>query len=175
MGVEPFLIASTVRVVIAQRLVRRLCVDCRETVTPDAPTLKRLEKSFNLTANGGFKQVHELENLALNDGIGKVTTTKHTETNELSTNPTSITRIWKAHDDGCDSCNHTGYKGRIGIYEVLNNTTAIQKMIVGGSTSEVIESTAIKEGMLTMQLDGLVKALRGQTTIEVVLRVTSQE
>jgi len=174
MGVEPFLIASTVRIVVAQRLVRRLCVDCRETVTPDAPTLKRLDKAFHLNDNGGIKQIHELETLALQDGIGKSSGDKHADTDKLSTTVTSVERLWKAHDDGCESCNHTGYKGRIGIYEVLSNTTAIQKMIVSGSTSEAIEQTAIGEGMLTMQLDGLVKALRGQTTIEEVLRVTSQ-
>ena len=174
MGVEPFLIASTVRLVIAQRLVRRLCVDCREAFTPDAALLKQLDKSFRLDENGGFKQIHEFETLALHDGIGD-SNAKSAATHDLSTSANGITRLWKAHDDGCENCNHTGYKGRIGIYEVLNNSTAIQKMIVTGSTSEVIETAAIKEGMLTMQLDGLIKALRGQTTIEEVLRVTSQE
>jgi type IV pilus assembly protein PilB len=169
MGVEPFLIASTVRVVVAQRLVRRLCVDCREVVTPDAATLKQLVKAFQLDDNGGFKQIHELETLALQGGIGK-----SAGTDKLSTTAASIDRLWKAHDDGCESCNHSGYKGRIGIYEVLSNSTAIQKMIVSGSTSEAIEQTAISENMLTMQLDGLIKSLRGQTTIEEVLRVTSQ-
>jgi type IV pilus assembly protein PilB len=174
MGVEPFLIASTVRVVVAQRLVRRLCVDCREVVTPDAATLKQLVKAFNLDDNGGFKQIHELETLALQDGIGKSGSGKNAGTDKLSTTTASIDRLWKAHDDGCESCNHSGYKGRIGIYEVLSNSTAIQKMIVSGSTSEAIEQTAISENMLTMQLDGLIKSLRGQTTIEEVLRVTSQ-
>ena len=174
MGVEPFLIASTVRVVVAQRLVRRLCVDCREVVTPDAATLKQLVKAFNLDDNGGFKQIHELETLALQDGIGKSGSGKNAGTDKLSTTTASIDRLWKAHDDGCESCNHSGYKGRIGIYEVLGNSTAIQKMIVSGSTSEAIEQTAISENMLTMQLDGLIKSLRGQTTIEEVLRVTSQ-
>lgn len=174
MGVEPFLIASTVRVVLAQRLVRRLCVECRETFRPDEATLKRLDKAFNLGGNGGIKHMHELETFALRDGIGKASTAKAASTNDLSTTASSISRLWKAHDDGCDACNHSGYKGRIGIYEVLTNSPAIQKMIVGGSTSEAIEQTAISEGMLTMQLDGFVKALRGQTTIEEVLRVTSQ-
>ena len=175
MGVEPFLIASTVRVVVAQRLVRRLCVECRESLTPDDATLKQLSKSFRLDDNGGFKKIHELETLALQDGIGKAGTAKRdADTGKLSSTATGIGRLWKAHDDGCESCNHTGYKGRIGIYEVLSNSTAVQKMIVSGSTSEAIEQTAIGEGMLTMQLDGLIKALRGQTTIEEVLRVTSQ-
>lgn len=175
MGVEPFLIASTVRVVIAQRLVRRLCVDCREAYTPDAAVLKQLDKSFRLPENGGFKQIHELESSALSDGIGKSSGGKGADTDQLSTSPTTVTRLWKAHDEGCERCNHSGYKGRIGIYEVLNNSSAIQKMIVTNSTSEAIEQAAIGEHMLTMQLDGLVKALRGQTTIEEVLRVTSQE
>jgi len=174
MGVEPFLIASTVRVVIAQRLVRRLCIDCREPFEPDAAMLKQLEKSFRLDENGGLKEIHELEKQALADGVGRGNG-KAADSEDLGSSPTSIGRLWKAHDDGCDSCGHTGYKGRIGIYEVLSNSTAIQKMIVSNSTSETIEQTAINEGMLTMQLDGLIKALRGQTTIEEVLRVTAEE
>lgn len=170
MGVEPFLIASTVRVVVAQRLVRRLCTECRETYTLDAAILKQVEKSFRIADNGGVKQLHALETAALQDGIGK-----GKDTNDLSTSATTITRLWKAHEDGCDVCNHTGYKGRVGVYEVLTNSSAIQKMIVTNSTSEAIEQAAISENMLTMQLDGLVKALRGQTTIEEVLRVTSEE
>ena len=62
----------------------------------------------------------------------------------------------------------------MGIYEVLENTNDIQKLIVGNATSEVIEAQAIKEGMLTMQMDGLIKALRGQTSIEEILRVTRE-
>lgn len=175
MGTEPFLIASTVRVVVAQRLVRRLCVDCREAFAPDSVALKQLFKTFHVDDNGGIKEMHEFEAVALQDGIGKSAAGKATDVDQLSTSTSTITRLWKAHDEGCDSCNHTGYKGRIGIYEVLNNSTAIQKMIVAGSTSESIEAAAIEENMLTMQLDGLIKALRGQTTIEEVLRVTSQE
>jgi type IV pilus assembly protein PilB len=174
MGVERFLIASTVRIVVAQRLVRRLCVTCREAYAPDATILKSLDKTFHLTENGGAKQMHELEETALKDGIGR-STTGNSDTDKLSTSPTAVTRLWKAKDNGCDSCNHTGYKGRIGIYEILNNTTTIQEMIVGNITSEAIEKKAIAEGMLTIQLDGFIKALRGQTTIEEVLRVTSQE
>lgn len=170
MGVEPFLIASTVRVVIAQRLVRRLCRDCRKVFSPDAATLKQLNASFNLDKNGGLKRLHELEGAALRDGIGK-----DGDSQDVSTSAGTISRLWKAQDEGCDSCNHTGYRGRIGIYEVLNNGPGIQKMIVGDSTSEAIEQAAIEDDMLTMQLDGLVKALRGETTVEEVLRVTSQE
>lgn len=177
MGVEPFLIASTVRVVVGQRLVRRLCVDCRESFTPDAASIKQLEKSFSLAANGGIKRLHELEQSALEGGIGKNNAgkSKAAPTEELSTTAESIKKLYRAHQDGCESCNHSGYKGRIGIYEVLNNSDSVQQLIVGGATSEKINQSAVGSGMLTMQLDGLVKALRGQTSVEEILRVTSQE
>jgi type IV pilus assembly protein PilB len=172
MGVEPFLIASTVRVVIGQRLVRRLCVNCRQAFETDTAALKRLETAFKLSNNGGIKRMHELETAALKDGIGVGASGKDSE---LASTASTITRLWRANDAGCDNCNHSGYKGRIGIYEVLSNSPGIQKMIVTSSTSEAIELTAIEEDMLTMQLDGFIKALRGETTIEEVLRVTSQE
>jgi type IV pilus assembly protein PilB len=179
MGVEPFLIASTVRVVIGQRLVRRLCVDCRQPFTPDDTFNKHLEKTFRLSDNGGIKHMNELETAALQDGIGVPMPGKDKEKDkdsaDLSSSSSAINRLWQANDAGCDSCNHTGYKGRIGIYEVLSNTTEIQKMIVSNSTSELIEKAAIAERMVTMQLDGFIKALRGQTTVEEVLRVTAQQ
>ena len=177
MGIEAFLIASTVRAVVGQRLVRRLCVDCRESIEPDAATLKRLHDTFRLDEAGGMKQIHELEKQALEGGIGKTNTSTVSKlsTADLSTSESSISRIWKAHDGGCEACNHTGYKGRMGIYEVLGNSTTIQKLIVGNSTSDVIQEQAIKEGMVTMQVDGLIKALRGQTSVEEILRVTSEK
>lgn len=176
MGVEPFLIASTVRVVVAQRLVRRLCVDCRQPFKPDAVVMKEIDNSFGIAKNGGIKRMNELEAKALSDGIGKTSKAKSADDgNELSSTATSVNRLWKAKDDGCDSCNHNGYKGRIGIYEVLSNTTAVQKLIVSSSSSEDIEKMAVQEDMLSMQLDGFIKSLRGETTIEEVLRVTSQE
>lgn len=174
MGVEPFLIASTVRVVVGQRLVRRLCVDCREAFKPDASLLKRLEEVFQLSANGGMKHMHELEEAASRDGIGMLSGKAKTA-DALSSTASTISQLWQAGEHGCEHCNHTGYKGRIGIYEVLSNSPSVQKMIVGSSTSESIQTTAISEHMVTMQLDGFIKALRGLTTVEEVMRVTSQE
>lgn len=171
MQIEPFLIASTVRVVVGQRLVRRLCVECREEYKPDAAQLKHLGTAFHIDEADIMKRLHELEDEALKGNIG----TGDKDDKKLSSTEATVGRLWHAHDGGCDACNHTGYRGRIGIYEVLDNSTAIQHMIVTNETSENIQGTAIKEGMVTMQLDGLVKALRGQTTVEEVLRVTSQE
>lgn len=176
MDIEPFLIASTVRIVIGQRLVRRLCPDCREDYTPDATELQELGRIFDLKDPANLKKIHELEKSALAGGIGAVNPSKTNkrDTSELATNERSIAKLWRAPDDGCDSCNHTGYRGRMGIYEVLANTTAVQQLIVGNSTSEKLQDQAIADGMLTMQVDGLIKALRGQTTIEEILRVTAE-
>lgn len=175
MNIEPFLIASTVRVVVGQRLVRRLCVDCRETFEPDSATLEDFKKAFGIRSAEDMKQLHALEKQALSEGIGQTNTSKinKTSTADLSTNEKGIMKLWKAHPDGCDNCNHTGYKGRAGIYEVLDNSEAIQKLIVSGATSEAIQETAVKNGMMTMQIDGIIKALRGQTSIEEILRVTA--
>jgi type IV pilus assembly protein PilB len=175
MGVEPFLIASTVRLVVAQRLVRKLCVNCRVAVKPDDATYRQLDKSFRIEENGGIQQLHEYEAMAFGGGIGQPVAGKKDGSEELSTSTSSILRLWRAHDDGCDTCNHSGYKGRVGIYEALNNSTQIQKMIVASATSEDIEKAAMLGGMLSMQFDGLIKALRGETTIEEVLKVTAQD
>ncbi len=172
MGIEPFLIASTVRAVVGQRLVRRLCVECREAVEPNADELKRISEVFGITDGSEMKYIHDLEQSALKGGVGRSNSGKQTA-DQLSTTEHKINRIWRAHEGGCPACNKTGYKGRIGIYEVLRNSEAIQKLIVANSTSEVIQQQAIKEGMVTMQLDGFIKALRGQTSIEEILRVTA--
>lgn len=175
MGIEPFLIASTVRAVIGQRLVRRLCVECRETYTPDAPALKQLNEIFSVGNPAIMKHVHDLEETALAGGIGKGTGKSDKSAIPLSTTDTAIKKLWRIHPDGCAACNHTGYKGRMGIYEVLANSSEVQRLIVSNSTSEAIQEQAIKEGMTTMQFDGFIKALRGQTSIEEILRVTSEK
>ena len=173
MGVEPFLIASTVRAVIGQRLVRRLCQDCREEYVPDSGIVERIKSAFYLENNEDFLKIHELEAEALKDGVGiDDSNTKYSITT-LSSTDKGVNRLWKAHDEGCDNCNHTGYKGRIGIYEVMDNDHDIQKSIVSNVTSEELEKLAENNGMVSMHIDGLIKALRGQTTLEEVMRVTS--
>jgi type IV pilus assembly protein PilB len=177
MNIEPFLIASTVRVVIGQRLVRRLCPDCREDYTPDAARIAELNKVFQLKDNGAMQQLNELERSALEAGIGATnqSRTNKRDTAKLSTSQSSILRLWRAYEDGCDNCNHTGYRGRMGIYEVLRNTGTIQQLIVSNATSEKLQTQATEDGMITMQIDGLVKALRGQTSIEEIMRVTAEK
>jgi type IV pilus assembly protein PilB len=179
MDIEPFLIASTVRVVIGQRLVRRLCSECREAYAPNDVVLKQISRTFGLDGEGVMKKIHDFEEQALQGGIGKPNpNSKNAKANsvgELSTTGSTINRMWKPHEDGCAACNHIGYKGRIGIYEVLHNSEKVQRLIIGNETSEAIQTIAIEEGMLTMQLDGFIKALRGETSIDEILRVTSEE
>jgi type IV pilus assembly protein PilB len=166
MNIEPFLIASTVKAVAAQRLVRRLCMDCRQTSAPTKEEIEAIIHLFNLPEDQDFSAIHTLEKLASRQGIGGTT--------PLSTSEQTIESIWRASSEGCDKCNHTGYKGRIGIYEALNASSVIQKLITSSATSDQIQAQAIKEGMLTMQADGLIKVLRGNTTVEEVLRVTKE-
>ncbi|MBP9852497.1 MAG: type pilus assembly protein PilB [Patescibacteria group bacterium] len=176
MNIEPFLIASTIRIIIGQRLVRRLCPDCRTSYTPEVSELQHIAKVFGIGANTPIGKLHELEKLALEGGVGAKNSNNAngSDVTVLSSNDTTISQLWRANDDGCETCNHTGYKGRMGIYEVLPNTDKVQQLIVTNSTSEKIEKQAIEDGMVTMQIDGLVKALRGQTTIEEILRVTAE-
>jgi type IV pilus assembly protein PilB len=166
MGIEPFLIASTVKAVVGQRLVRRLCMTCRQSYAPDANEIATVVRLFKLPKEKDFSYIHTLEGQAIKQNVGG-------ETPE-STDIATVKTLWKAAPGGCDECSHTGYKGRVGIYEVLGNTIPIQKLIISNATSNQIQDTAISEGMVTMQTDGLIKALRGNTTIEEVLRVTKE-
>lgn len=168
MGIEPFLIASTVRVVIGQRLVRRLCPKCKVAYVPGKEELLSIAQTFGLKTADEMKHISDLEAQAQSEGIGADIGP------ELSSTPTSITRLYKPSPEGCANCNHAGYKGRMGIYEVLSNSNEIQKLIVSNGTSNIIQALAIQEGMVTMQTDGFIKALRGQTAIEEILRVTRE-
>jgi type IV pilus assembly protein PilB len=157
MGIEPFLIASVVRVVIGQRLVRRLVPEECESYEPDDKERKELERAFSIKNNDDWKAL-----IAMAASAGA--TFKKPKNESLT--------LWRPKRNLTDG--HTGYRGRMGIYEVLPVTTGIQKMIVGNGTSEQIQDEAVKSGMITMQQDGLIKAMLGMTTIEEILRVTRE-
>lgn len=166
MGIEPFLIASTVKAVIGQRLVRRLCMHCRQQYVPDAGELAYIVQMFNLK-QGSMQRLHALEQQAAADKIGGNT--------PLGSTDVTIQYLWRPSPEGCDECGHNGFKGRVGIYEVLGISIPIQKMITANATSNEIQQQAITEGMVTMQTDGFVKSLRGVTTLEEVLRATREQ
>ena len=166
MGIEPFLIASTVKAVIGQRLVRRLCMHCRQQYVPDAGELAYIVQMFNLK-QGSMQRLHALEQQAAADKIGGST--------PLGSTDVTIQYLWRPNPEGCDECGHNGFKGRVGIYEVLGISIPIQKMITANATSNEIQQQAITEGMVTMQTDGFIKSLRGVTTLEEVLRATREQ
>ncbi|MBH2007468.1 type II/IV secretion system protein [Candidatus Saccharibacteria bacterium] len=166
MGIEPFLIASTVKAVVGQRLVRKLRHQTREQYEPTEDEARHVISLFHLREGVTFAHIHELEKEAAAMGIGGDA--------PLATDEHGIKFLWRANNEDNDDGAHNGYKGRVGIYEVLGISLPVQKLITGNSTSNDIQDAAIGEGMITMQTDGLIKALRGETTVEEVLRVTKE-
>lgn len=167
MGIEPFLVASTLRAVVGQRLVRRLCEHCRVEYKPASHQIEDLSNMFGITDKSQLTKLHQLEELAAKEGVGKDIG------NTFGITSNKVTRLWKAHPTGCDACGHSGYKGRIGIFETLPTSEAIQKLIIGQASTTAIQSQAIRDGMIPMYIDGFIKVLRAQTSVEEVLRVTS--
>lgn len=157
MNIEPFLIASVVRVVIGQRLVRRLLPEDCEQYTPTDEERKEIERVFSIKTKSDWDSILKLLQEA-QEHFGQPKSTK--------------LQLWRPKANLPND--RTGYKGRMGIYEVLKNSDTIQNLIVSSSTSEEIQETAVKEGMVTMQLDGLIKAFLGMTSIQEILRVTRE-
>ncbi|MBI5079523.1 Flp pilus assembly complex ATPase component TadA [Candidatus Wolfebacteria bacterium] len=148
MKIVPFLVAAILNVIIAQRLVRKVCLDCIESYPPERGLIDFLKQ-----------QLKELNSYT------KIFS-KTEESGELRT-PKFFYR-----GRGCSACNFSGYRGRIAIFEALNVTEEIRKLIVSAEFSlDALITTAKKEGMITMFEDGLRKAELGMTTIEEVLRV----
>ncbi len=143
MHVEPFLVASSVSLIVAQRLVRKICDYCRISLTI---TEAELQKSLPASV---------ISKHYIPSGVNK----------EI--------RVYKGQ--GCKNCRFTGYSGRVGIFEVLEVTKEIKKLITERKDSDVIAQMAVEQGMLTMLDDGLIKVSKGVTTIEEILRVTRVE
>jgi general secretion pathway protein E len=136
MGVDPFLVATPVIGVLAQRLVRTLCPHCAEEDHP-------------------LQDIQAMARAILPD------TLKQSKPG------------WKK-PKGCDHCHGTGFKGREGIFELVEVTPAIQSLILNTRSTHEIQETAAAEGFRNMRQDGLIKAWQGKTSVEEVLRVTSQ-
>ena len=149
MGVEPFLLVSTVRVIVGQRLVRRLC-DSKESYKVDAATRAKIAGEDEFKA--AFRALEEEKLVKKGSTLDDLAFYRPVPTGE----------------------NPDGYKSRIGIHEVLAVSPAIRDIILHSSTSDAIEAQAKKEGMLTMLEDGLYKAARGITSLEEVLRAISE-
>ena len=130
MGVEPFLIASTLILVVSQRLVRKVCDHCKEPVVQ----------------SGSFSQPYQT--------------------------------WWQEYDrplmagKGCDKCRHTGYRGRVGVFEVLTMTSPMRDLIERRATSQELAEQAHRDGMRTLFEDALLKVEAGLTTLDEAIRVT---
>jgi type IV pilus assembly protein PilB len=133
MGIEPFLVATSVNVICAQRLIRKVCKDCKVEVKTPLPALIK----------AGYT-------------------------------PEEAKTVRTFKGEGCKTCNDTGYKGRIGMYEVMDVGENIQELILVGASAREIRRKAVEEGMLTLRQSGLVKVKNGLTTLDEVLRETVQ-
>lgn len=142
MSVEPFLLNSSLNIVIAQRLARRICENCKEKFTLAENDLKTIK-----------------------DEIGKLPENQKMEI------PADFVFY---HGKGCKECGESGYKGRIGLYEVLEVSAKIRDLTSQKASSEALQETAIAEGMSTVIQDGIIKALQGSTSIEEVWRVAKE-
>lgn len=155
MGAEPFLIASTVNVIIAQRLVRRLCPECRKEYKLDKKAVDSLAKSYDIDSVFAYLQ---------KDPASKKYVEKAKGWEDII--------FYKPA--GCDQCGGEGYRGRNGIYEVLEMSTEIRKLVTQAATTEALEDQAKKEGMTTMVEDGFLKIVTGVTSLEEVMRATKE-
>lgn len=162
-GIEPFLLVTALAASVGQRLVRTLCPDCRERYALSSEERQELIKRFGITTASANKRVHELERAAAPAIFGDV--------KQLNSTATGITHLWRASNIGCETCDHSGYLGRTAIVEVLQNTENLQKALLSSEVLSVpgLQTVAVKDGFIPMALDGLIKALRGQTTIAEVL------
>jgi len=142
MGAKPYLLAPALNVMIGQRLVRKICDQCKHEIKLEGEILERAKSLLNELAEPDKKKI-DFDNLKFFKG------------------------------SGCEACQGIGYKGRVGVYEIFTMNDAIQKLILGGQSSEYdMRDNAKKNGMITMVQDGLLKALDGITSVEEVFRVS---
>lgn len=140
LGLDRKVLANAIEFSVSQRLVRRLCPNCKQSYEIDAETINKIKIIFSSLKNPTIKM------------------------------PESKT-YYKAV--GCDQCGQLGYKGRFGLYEAVENTPEIQKLIsLESSTDHDLEMAAIRQGMVTIAQDGIIKASQGETSLEEVFKVT---
>ncbi len=167
MGLEPFNVSSALNLVLAQRLVRRVCNSCKTKYDPEdaelagakvkrTTTLRELRFTSEALSDAKMRATKDaapfLENLSLDTQIGELPFFK---------------------GSGCDACNGTGLKGRQGVYEVLMMTPNLRKLILQNVGAAELRDAAVEEGMLTLRMDGWLKILKGITTMEQIVRETS--
>jgi type IV pilus assembly protein PilB len=167
MGLEPFNVSSALNLVLAQRLLRRICNACKTTYKPDDLELDvaKMKKSTTLRELRFTDQ-------AINDAMARAPKEAAPYFKGITLD-TTIGEMTFFKGKGCDACNGSGLKGRQGAYEVMFMTPSLRKLILQNVGAAEIKDAAISEGMLTLRMDGLLKVFKGITTLEQVVRETS--
>ncbi|PIS22578.1 secretion system protein E [candidate division WWE3 bacterium CG08_land_8_20_14_0_20_41_10] len=155
MGVENFLLASTLNVVLAQRLVRKICENCKTAYDPLQELIVDIRNALSTVSDS---QLMLARDKSVAEAVKKV--------------GQSQVKLYRGA--GCNKCGETGYKGRSGIYEVLQVSESIKRLMLNKTPESEINKVAMEEGMLTLLQDGYIKALEGVTSIEEVLRVAME-
>ena len=154
LGVQPFLVASSLMALLAQRLVRRLCRECRETYSPAAEDLASIGIDPALFAQGKARRVHF-------------------KGDEAWVPPAGM--LFRAREGGCPVCLGAGYKGRTAIYELLPIDEKIRQLTIKNSDAQAVKAQGMRSGMRTLREDGAQKVLAGMTTAAEVLMITTQD
>ena len=167
MGLEPFNVASALNLVLAQRLVRRICPACKTRYEPDDADLA-VAKVARETTLGELRFTVE----ALENAKARASKEAAPHLTKLSLD-TRIGELPFFKGRGCDQCSGIGLKGRQGLYEVMSMSPKLRRLIVQNAAADELRDAAIADGMLTLRMDGWLKILKGITTIEQVVRETS--
>jgi type IV pilus assembly protein PilB len=167
MGLEPFNVASALNLILAQRLVRRICPRCKRKYEPDTAELAGAKVKPDTT----LRELRFTEE-ALTNAVAKATP----DAAPFLTNVSLDTRIGELpffKGIGCEACGGSGLKGRQGLYEVMYMTQPLKKLVMQNADVQTLRNAAIEEGMLTLRMDGWLKVLKGVTTLDQVIRETS--
>jgi type IV pilus assembly protein PilB len=167
MGIEAFNVASALNIILAQRLVRRICSACIEKYTPDELELVAARVSRDTSLRD-----LRLTDETLSDAKARATPGAMPFMAKVNLD-TKIGELPFFRGRGCDQCQGSGLKGRQGLYEVMNMTPKLRRLIMGSTAAAELREAAISEGMLTLRMDGWLKVIKGLTTLDQMVRETT--
>jgi len=167
MGLEPFNVASALNLILAQRLVRRICSKCKTQYDPSPEEIT----GAKVTRETTMRDLHFTEEALIN--AKKKATKEAAPFLENISLDTTIGQLGFFKGKGCEECNGTGLRGRQGVYEVMMMTPKIRKLVMQNVGAPEIRDAAVEEGMLTLRMDAWLKVMKGITTTEQMIRETS--
>jgi type IV pilus assembly protein PilB len=167
MGIEPFNVASALNLILAQRLVRRVCSKCAEAYKMDKAEIAGAKVDGGVT----LRDLH-FTDMALSDAKTRATEAAKPFMAEITLD-TKMEDLPVFRGKGCEQCDGSGLKGRQGLYEVMNMTPGLRKLIMQSAGAAEIQKLAIEEGMLTLRMDGWLKVLKGICPLDQIVRETS--